>query len=175
MTPQEIRLIKNSWAQISPIAADAARLFYQRLFEIDPTLKPLFKGDMEEQGRKLMTMLDTVVNGLERLETMLPAVRNLGRRHASYGVTDKDYQTVGAALLWTLEQGLGEQFTAGVKAAWTKAYTALADTIANGNGRSGLTEKSITKRIWIYQQRLLNYVVNRRSRSNDNCSQAQVA
>lgn len=129
MTPQEIRLIKNSWAQVSPIAADAARLFYGRLFELDPSLKPLFKGDMEEQGRKLMTMLNTVVNGLERPETMLPAVRNLGRRHASYGVREKDYETVGAALLWTLEQGLGERFTADIKATWTKAYTTLADTM----------------------------------------------
>ena len=129
MTPQELRLIKNSWNQVNPIAADAARLFYRRLFELDPRLKTLFKGDMEEQGHRLMTMLATVVSGLEEVETILPTVRNLGHRHASYGVKAKDYETVGAALLWTLEQGLGDRFTADVKAAWTKAYTILADTM----------------------------------------------
>lgn len=127
MTPKQIILIQNSFEQVLPIAEAAAELFYRRLFQLDPSLKPLFRGDMREQGRKLMTMLKVVVNGLHRLEALVPAVQELGRRHAGYGVKDEHYQTVGAALLWTLEQGLGEAFTPETKAAWVTAYTLLAD------------------------------------------------
>src|SRR5262245_56374071 len=122
MTPKQIMLIQTSFEQVVPIADTAAALFYGRLFELDPSLRPLFRGDMGEQGRKLMTTLKVVVNGLPRLEALVPAVQTLGQRHAIYGVKDEHYQTVGAALLWTLEQGLGEAFSPETKDAWATAY-----------------------------------------------------
>ncbi|MFL5542728.1 MAG: globin family protein, partial [Longimicrobiaceae bacterium] len=100
--------------------------FYGRLFELDPSLRPMFRGDLEEQGKKLMQMITVVVRGLDRLDQLVPAVEALGRRHAGYGVRDSHFDTVAAALLWTLGQGLGDAFTAPVKAAWTEAYTLLA-------------------------------------------------
>ena len=102
-----------------PIKAAAADLFYGRLFELDPSLKPLFKGDIKEQGAKLMAMIATAVAGLDRLDSIVPAVQALGKRHAGYGVEAAHYDTVGSALLWTLEQGLGSAFTPDVKGAWT--------------------------------------------------------
>jgi len=126
MTPEKIALVRSSWQQVLPIRDTAAQLFYGRLFELDPSLRGLFKGDMAEQGRKLMTMINTVVTGLDNLAPLLGAVEDLGRRHVAYGVTETHYDTVGSALLWTLGQGLGEQFTPPVEAAWTEAYTVLA-------------------------------------------------
>ena len=106
--------------------ACVAALFYQRLFELDPDLRRLFKTDMAEQGRKLMAMIGTAVANLGQIETIVPAVRQLGERHAGYGVKDADYETVGAALLWTLEQGLQEAFDPPVREAWTVCYGTLA-------------------------------------------------
>lgn len=126
MTPQQVTLIQSSWQAVVPIRDKAAELFYGKLFELDPALQPLFKGDMKEQGRKLMTMINTVVVNLEKLDTLLPAVQDLGRRHAGYGVQASHYATVGGALLWTLGAGLGDAFTDEVKAAWTEAYGVLA-------------------------------------------------
>ncbi|HJZ45727.1 MAG TPA: globin family protein, partial [Roseiflexaceae bacterium] len=107
MTPEQIVLVQTSFAQVLPIADTAAALFYNRLFELDPSLKPLFKGDMREQGRKLIAMMSVAVHGLPRIETLVPVIEALGRRHAGYGVKDEHYATVADALLWTLEQGLG--------------------------------------------------------------------
>ena len=129
MTPEQIELVKNSWAKVLPIADTAAELFYGKLFNLDPSLKPLFKGDMKEQGRKLMNMINTAVSSLDRLDAVLPGVQELGIRHIAYGVKDEHYDTVGAALLWTLEAGLGEAFTTDTKAAWATVYGALADTM----------------------------------------------
>jgi len=129
MTPDQKNLVQSTFNEVVPIADTAAKLFYGKLFELDPDLKPLFKGDMEEQGRKLMKMIATAVNGLDNLEAIVPAVEQLGKRHVNYGVEDKDYDTVGAALLWTLEQGLGSAFTAEVKQAWTVVYGILAGTM----------------------------------------------
>lgn len=129
MTPHDITLVKDTFRQVLPIADQAAALFYARLFELDPSLRPMFRGDMTEQGRKLMTMIATAVAALERLDTIVPAVRQLGARHTGYGVKEEHYATVGAALLWTLEKGLGPAFTAEVRAAWTKVYTLLANTM----------------------------------------------
>jgi hemoglobin-like flavoprotein len=126
MTPDRQRLVRDSFAKVVPIAPQAAALFYDRLFTLDPSLKPLFKGDMAEQGRKLMTMIGTAVANLDKLDTIVPAVQALGRRHAGYGVPRASYDTVATALLWTLGQGLGEGFTPAVEAAWTEAYTILA-------------------------------------------------
>ncbi|GAA5170497.1 globin family protein [Viridibacterium curvum] len=126
MTPEQVTLIQQSWQKVVPIADTAAGLFYNKLFELDPELKHLFKGDMAEQGRKLMAMISTVVAKLGVLGEIVPAVQDLGRRHVGYGVEDKHYDTVGAALIWTLGAGLGEAFTDDVKAAWLSAYTILA-------------------------------------------------
>lgn len=129
MTPQEIALVKSTWQKVLPIRDTAAELFYTKLLALDPALKPLFKTGMKEQGQKLMAMISTAVNGLDRLDSIVPAVQDLGRRHVSYGVKDADYDTVGGALLWTLEQGLGDAFTPQVKEAWVKAYTLLSSTM----------------------------------------------
>ncbi|MCW5749261.1 MAG: hemin receptor [Alphaproteobacteria bacterium] len=129
MTPEQKALVRSSFAQVVPIKEAAAELFYNRLFEMDPALRPLFKGDMKEQGAKLMAMIATAVGGLDRLEAIVPAVQDLGKRHAGYGVKAADYDTVGGALLWTLEKGLGPAFTGEVRAAWTACYGLLADTM----------------------------------------------
>ena len=127
MNLNQIALVKISWDKVVPISETAAELFYGKLFELDPELKALFSSDMKEQGRKLMKMIGTAVNALDRLDQVVPAVEDLGRRHIDYGVKDKDYDTVGAALLWTLEQGLGDRYTPAVAEAWTAVYTLLAD------------------------------------------------
>lgn len=129
LTDEQIVLVKNSWSQVVPIADKAAELFYGKLFELDPALRPMFKGDMVEQGKKLTQMIGIAVDGLDRLEEIVPAVQELGVRHLDYGVKSSHYDTVGAALLWTLEQGLGEGFTADVKGAWTDVYMLLANTM----------------------------------------------
>jgi len=126
MTPESKALVQDSWTLVEPIADTAAELFYGRLFELDPSLKPLFRGDMKEQGRKLMQMITVVVRGLNRLDDLVPAIENLGRRHTGYGVKDEHYDTVASALLWTLEKGLGAAFTPAVMVAWVEAYTLLA-------------------------------------------------
>ncbi len=129
MTPQQIALVKDSWLKVLPIRDAAASMFYTKLFSLDPEVEALFKGDMNEQGRKLMTMINIAVNALDKLDTIVPAVQDLGRRHAKYGVMDAHYDTVAAALLWTLGQGLGAAFTYDVKQAWVEAYTVLASTM----------------------------------------------
>jgi len=129
MTPEQKRLVNESFALVEPIAATAAALFYARLFELDPSLRPMFRGDMAEQGRKLMQTIAVVVAGLDKLDTLVPAVQALGRRHAAYGVRDGHYATVAAALLWTLEQGLGAAFTPAVRQAWATAYGLLASVM----------------------------------------------
>lgn len=129
MTPTETRLVQTTFAKLVPIADQAAAMFYARLFEMDPSLRALFKIDMAVQGRKLMQMIGVCVNGLGTIDKLVPAIKELGRRHVGYGVADAHYQTVGAALLWTLEQGLGPDFTPDVKAAWTTVYVLLATTM----------------------------------------------
>lgn len=129
----QIALVQSTWQQVLPIENEVARLFYGRLFELDPALQALFRTtDLREQGRKLTAMITTAVNALTRLESIIPAVRELGRRHVSYGVTDAHYDTVAAALLWTLEQGLGDGFTAEVQQAWVSVYLLLAGTMKEG-------------------------------------------
>ncbi len=123
------KLVQDSFAAVAPNAEAAAGLFYGHLFELDPSLKALFKGDMKEQGRKLMALLKIAVAGLDDLGKLVPAVQDLGRRHAGYGVENEHYNTVAAALLWTLEQGLKDGFTPDVKAAWTAVYGVLAETM----------------------------------------------
>jgi hemoglobin-like flavoprotein len=132
MTNEQIKLVQDSFSKIAPIAETAAQLFYARLFELDPDLELLFKGNLTQQGRKLMQMLGLAVNGLNRMEQLLPVVRSLGTRHLIYGVRDRDYDTVGQALLWTLRKGLGEVFTPEVEAAWSEVYATLASAMQSG-------------------------------------------
>ncbi len=130
LSARQIELVQSTWKSVVPIADQAASLFYGKLFELDPDIKLHFaQTEMEEQKKKLMQMINVAVNGLNRLEDIVPAVQELGRGHVNYGVQDDHYDTVGAALLWTLEQGLGEDFTPEVKDAWTVTYTVLADTM----------------------------------------------
>jgi len=126
MTPEQKQLVQSSFAKVAPIADQAAALFYGRVFELDPALKPMFKGDISEQGRKLMSTLGVAVGSLDNLDALMPVLQNLGRGHVAYGVQDSHYDTVGAALLWTFEQGLGDGFTPGVKDAWTEVYNIVA-------------------------------------------------
>lgn len=126
MTPEQIQLVQSSFAKVEPIADQAAELFYNRLFEIAPEVKPLFKNDMKKQGQKLMQTLAVAVYGLSNPTSIIHAVQELGKRHAGYGVTSAHYEPVANALLWTLEQGLGEAFTPEVKEAWVAAYQTLA-------------------------------------------------
>lgn len=121
MNSRQIELVQSSFAQVVPIAGVAASLFYDRLFELDPALRGMFRGDMAEQGKKLMTMIGTVVGGLKSLDRIVPGIQALGARHAAYGVRDEHYDVVGAALLWTLAKGLGAAFTDEVRDAWTAA------------------------------------------------------
>ncbi|MFZ3184064.1 MAG: globin family protein [Pseudomonas sp.] len=129
MQQHTITLVQDSWQQVAAIAPQAAELFYQNLFDADPSLKPLFKGEMPEQGKKLMQMIGAAVGKLNDLPALVPILQGLGKRHAGYGVEDSHYQTVGAALLKTLDQGLGADFTEEVKNAWTAVYTVMADVM----------------------------------------------
>jgi len=129
MTEKQIELVQTSWEKCIPIADTAASIFYAKLFELNPELKPLFKSDIKEQGKKLMTMITTAVRSLNNLEGIVGAVQDMGRRHAGYGVKDEHYDTVGTALIWTLGQGLGDDFTDETKEAWVEVYTLLATTM----------------------------------------------
>jgi hemoglobin-like flavoprotein len=126
MSPEQIALVRSSWRRVLPIQDVAAQLFYERLFALDPSIKPLFRGDITEQGQKLMTMLGTVVSHLHRLDDVVSAARALGRRHLEYGVAPSHYDTVGTALLSTLRVGLGDGLTREAEDAWAIAYATLA-------------------------------------------------
>jgi len=143
MTPDQKTLVQETWRQVAPIADVAADLFYGRLFRIDPSVRPLFAGvDLERQRKKLIRALDLAVGNLDRIETLAPTLADLGRRHSGYGVTDAHYDSVGEALLWTLEQGLCEAWTAEAEAAWTAAYGLLSDVMRDaGNDATGGTRE----------------------------------
>ncbi|PLX39453.1 MAG: hemin receptor [Hyphomicrobiales bacterium] len=126
MTPEQIDLVQASFRQVAPISETAAELFYGRLFEIAPEVQVHFKGDMKNQGRMLMQTLATVVNSLKDLEAILPAVKELAARHVDYGIKAEHYAPVGASLIWTLQKGLGDDFTEETRQAWVAAYDALS-------------------------------------------------
>jgi hemoglobin-like flavoprotein len=132
MTIQQIALVRSSFESLAPIAAPAAALFYRNLFALDPKLKSLFRGDIDAQGKALMNMIAWAVSRLERAEELLPALRQLGARHVRYGVQDSHYSTVGAALVQTLAEGLGEAFTDEVCAAWIEMYDLVSATMKAG-------------------------------------------
>lgn len=129
MTPEQVELVQRTFKSVATIKEQAADLFYGRLFALDPSLRALFKGDMGEQGQKLMATIGVAVQNLKRPEAILDTVRALGVRHKGYGVTDAHYETVGSALLWTLEHGLGADFTPEVRDAWAAVYTLVADVM----------------------------------------------
>jgi hemoglobin-like flavoprotein len=134
VTPRQETLIRESWAQVAPIADTAATIFYDRLFELDPSLRSMFsKTDMASQRRNLMQTLGVVVASVDRLDKIVPAVEALGRRHAGYGVQPAQFETVGQALLDTLAIGLGEGFTAEVREAWATAYGILAGVMQSAS------------------------------------------
>ena len=126
MTPEEVKLVQQSFSRVAPISEQAAVLFYDRLFEIAPQVRSMFPDDMTEQRRKLMVMLAAVVGGLGDLPSILPAASALAKRHVAYGAKAEHYPVVGSALLWTLEKGLGEAWTPDVAVAWTTAYSTLS-------------------------------------------------
>lgn len=126
MTPQQIHLVQATWSRVLLMRDSAAQLFYAKLFELEPSLRGLFRSDMSQQGQKLVQVLDAAVNGLSRLDRLVPIIQDLGRRHVGYGVRDQHYAIVGGALLGTLQQALGDDFTVEVEEAWTQAYDTLA-------------------------------------------------
>jgi hemoglobin-like flavoprotein len=126
MDDQQLALVKTTWQQVIPIADTAADIFYTKLFELDGSLRAMFPSDLTEQKKKLMQTLTLVINSIDNLPAVLPAVQTLGRKHVGYGVKPAHYQTVGAALLATLAVGLGAAFTPEVKAAWTAVYGTLS-------------------------------------------------
>lgn len=129
MTPNTIDNVQRTFNVIAPIADSAAALFYSKLFELDPSLRSMFKADMTDQGKKLMQILGVAVSSLKNLEAIVPAVQDLGRRHVKYGVRPQHYNTVAEAILWMLAQTLGNAFTPEIKQSWTEVYTVLADTM----------------------------------------------
>jgi methyl-accepting chemotaxis protein len=144
MNPTTIQQVQTSWQQVLPIAPQAAALFYEQLFTLDPTLRPLFRGDMQAQGAKLMQMIGAAVSQLQRLDSLVPVLQGLGQRHAGYGVQPAHYATVGSALLATLALGLGPAFTPEVKAAWTEVYGVMARVMTDAAGATNVT--SVTGR-----------------------------
>jgi hemoglobin-like flavoprotein len=131
MTLKQIQLIKETFRVVAPSADAVAATFYARLFELDPSLRAMFPSSLEEQGRKLMQVLGAAVGMLDRPETLIPVLESLGRRHVGYGVRDEHYDTVGAALLWTLGQGLGPAFITEACDAWAALYQLVATTMQN--------------------------------------------
>ncbi len=129
MNQQTLALVQSSWQKVTSIATQAAALFYQNLFAADPDLKRLFKGDMDQQGAKLMLMISAAVSKLDDLDSLVPVLQQLAKRHVTYGAKEAHYSTVGAALLTTLEQGLGNAFTPDVKTAWSEVYGVMADVM----------------------------------------------
>ncbi|MEZ0332959.1 MAG: globin family protein [Gemmatimonadales bacterium] len=133
MTPENERLVRRSWQQFEPMAESLAAFFYEKLFELDPDARSLFaRTDMEAQGRKVMHMFAEIVRTLDQPEQLVAEVADLGRRHVGYGVRDDQYGSVGTALLWTLECGLGSAFTPEVRDAWTEAYLLCASIVRRG-------------------------------------------
>jgi len=138
MNAQQIEIVQRTFSLAAPMADEIADRFYQRLFELDPSLRPLFRGEIKQQGAKLMTVLALAVRGLDRPETILEPVRRLGERHMHYGVEAHHYATVGESLLWTLGELFGPAFTPDVKAAWAAAYGLLAAVMQEGEKRAAL-------------------------------------
>ncbi len=142
MTPKQIEIVQSNFEAVEPIADKAAELFYGKLFEIAPEVKPMFKGDMVDQGQKLMTMIGVAVRGLNDIEKIVPAVQNLGKTHVAYGVKAEHFAPVGESLLWTLEQGLGDAWNPEAKEAWATVYGVLSTTMIDAMNEAEASESS---------------------------------
>jgi hemoglobin-like flavoprotein len=138
MTPRQIELVQESFTKVLPIAPAAAQMFYERLFTLDPTLRPLFKGNLKDQGRMLMMMIAGTVRGLSNPPALVPVLKDLGARHVGYGVKEQHYDTVGSALIWTLQEGLGQDFNDEVCEAWVQAYQLLSSVMQQGANEAQL-------------------------------------
>ena len=144
MNQHQVALVQSSWEKVIPIADIAADVFYEKLFEFDGSLRGLFPQDMKDQKKKLLATLGRVVSSLDRLPEVLPAVRALGRKHVSYGVKQQHYAVVGAALLATLEVGLGDAFNSEVRQAWSETYGALAKAMSEAaNSTSAMNMQAV--------------------------------
>ena len=131
ITQRQITLVQSSFSKVEPIAEQAADIFYNKLFEYDPKLKPLFKSDIKAQGQKLMATLKVATSGLNDLDSLVPVLHKLAERHVNYGVKAADFTPVGNALLYALQQGLGNQFTDEVRQAWVDVFRLVATTMKN--------------------------------------------
>lgn len=131
MTPDQIRLIRSSFAHVVPISASVSQAFYDRLFAVAPAVRPMFRNDIKLQGEKLVMMLAIIVADLDRLDRLVPAAQALARRHVGYGTQPAHYAIVGDTLIWTLEAKLGPRFTPEVKDAWGAAYAVLSDVMTD--------------------------------------------
>jgi len=136
MTPEQIKLVQSSFETVKSNADQAAQLFYNRLFDLNPNLRSMFNGSIAEQGKKLMSVLATAVASLNNLDRIVPVVQDLGKRHHGYGVTHQDYDTVGQALIWTLQQGLGDQFDDATKSAWLEVYGLLSGVMKDAAAKA---------------------------------------
>lgn len=145
MNQKDIELVQTSFAQVKPIADVAAAIFYERLFALDPAVKPMFRRDPKVQGAMLMHTLAAAVNGLTALDKLVPVLQGLARRHVKYGVRDDHYDTVGDALLSTLEQGLGTAFTPDVHAAWIRAYSLIATVMRSAGAEEAPLEPELAQ------------------------------
>ena len=148
MTPEQKKLIVESFQSLLPCADEAAARFYERLFALDPVLRPLFLGDMRKQRKKLMDTLEVAILSLDRLDTLVPVLWQLGKRHGGYGVQDSHYDTVGAALLWALEEQLGQGFTPAHKEAWTEVYGLIAATMKQAAAEGAIARPQLA---WLHE------------------------
>jgi hemoglobin-like flavoprotein len=142
MTPSQIQLVQSALPFIAAEKEQVARLFYQRLFQLDPALRELFTGDMVVQGNKLMSMFGTLIAGLNRPEQLVPVLQAMGQRHVGYGIQDSHYATVGSALLWTLERCLGTNFTTEMRDAWIALFFVVSRTMIAGSRTGDVLRKA---------------------------------
>lgn len=145
MTPEQIHLVKDSWAKVLPVQEDAAKIFYHRLFKKHPEVKHYFKGKIKQQGKKLITMMSTAVNNLDNLEVLIEPLKQSGKAHEGYNVKPEDYDKVGDALLWTLQQELGDDFTPETKKAWSETYTIVSSVMKDCARNMPVVKKRPTK------------------------------
>ena len=148
MTPEQVELVQSSFKKVEPIASTAGDLFYGRLFEIAPEVRPMFSDNIEEQRDKLMAVLATAVNNLHQVDQIIGTVKELGAKHVDYGVTDAHYDKVGEALIWTLQEGLKDDFTPEVKDAWVETYTTIATVMKEAAAESQKSKKGFFGRLF---------------------------
>jgi len=147
MTPEKVKLVQDSFEKVVPIASTAADIFYDRLFEVAPEVRPMFSADMGKQKEALMATLATAVKSLDNPEAIVPVLQDLGRNHVGYGVKDEHYDTVGGALLFTLEKGLGEEWNDELKDAWTETYGLVSTTMKDAAAEVPVKKKGLLARM----------------------------